>query len=250
MSLPLLALEEKVQDNMSFSRQRREDELEHLRTRLLEMGAATEEIVRDSIRALTTQDMALAAAIIPRDDIIDRMDLEIEVMCLNLLSRPQPFAEDMRLVGTALKVITDIERIGDHGVDISRVAQRMARDMVYKPLVDIPRMGEMASAMLHDSLEAFIHRDLAMVEAVIAADDEVDALYARMRRELQYVMQNDQYSVMQANYLLFVAHYIERMADHCCNIAERVAFMETGKLRNKVVVSMEPLRLLTPNGAN
>ncbi|MDX1931502.1 MAG: phosphate signaling complex protein PhoU [Capsulimonadales bacterium] len=234
---------------MSPNRQRKDDELELLRRRLLEMGTATEEIVRDAIIALTAQDMALAATIIPRDDIIDRMDLEIELMCLQLMARPQPLVQDLRLVGTALKVITDIERIGDHAVDIARVGQRMAREMVYKPLVDIPRMGDMAQAMLHDALEAFVHRDLRLVESVISADDEVDALYARMRRELQYTMQNDPNSVMQASYLLFVAHYIERMADHCCNIAERVAFMETGKLRNTLKVPIEPPLALVSNGA-
>jgi phosphate transport system protein len=219
---------------MSPNRQRFDDELGELRVRLLEMGTAAEEIVRDAIIALTTQDMALAATIIPRDDAVDRMDVEIEAMCLRLMARQQPLAADLRLIGTALKVITDIERIGDHGVDISRVAQRMEREMVYKPLVDIPRLGELARAMLHDSLEAFIHRDLNMVEKVLRDDDVVDALYARMRRELQDVMQNDPTSVMQASYLLFVAHYIERMCDHCCNIVERVAFMETGRLRGRI----------------
>jgi phosphate transport system protein len=219
---------------MSPNRQRFDDELGELRVRLLEMGTAAEEIVRDAIIALTTQDMPLAATIIPRDDAVDRMDVEIEAMCLRLMARQQPLAADLRLIGTALKVITDIERIGDHGVDISRVAQRMEREMVYKPLVDIPRLGELARAMLHDSLEAFIHRDLNMVEKVLRDDDAVDALYARMRRELQDVMQNDPTSVMQASYLLFVAHYIERMCDHCCNIVERVAFMETGRLRGRI----------------
>lgn len=219
---------------MYSSRQRFDDELDELRVRLLEMGTATEEIVRDSVVALTNQDMALAVTIIPRDDTVDQMDVEIEAMCLRLMARQQPLAADLRLIGTALKVITDIERIGDHAVDISRIAQRMAREMVYKPLVDIPRLGEMARAMLHDSLEAFIHRDAALVEKVLADDDAVDALYARMRQELQEIMQRDTTSVMQASYLLFVVHYIERMCDHCCNIVERVAFMETGRLQGRL----------------
>lgn len=219
------------------TRQRFDGELEELRARLLEMGAVTEEIVRDAIIALTTQNMALAATIIPRDDAVDRMDLEIEAMCLRLMARQQPLAADLRLVGTALKVITDIERIGDHAVDIAKVSQRMGREMLYKPLVDIPRMGEMARAMLHDAMEAFIHHDLRLVEYVLHSDDAVDALYARMRKELQEVMQRDPTSVMQASHLLFVAHYIERMCDHCCNIAERVAFMETGRLRGRLTVN-------------
>jgi phosphate transport system protein len=221
---------------MSSVGQRFEEELGSLRARLVEMGTATEEIVRDSIIALTTQDMPLAATIIPRDDAIDRMDIEIETLCLRLMARYQPVAANLRLVGAALKVITDIERIGDHAVDISRISQRMSRDMVYKPLVDIPRMGEMARAMLHDAIEAFIHGDMEMVERVTLADDKVDELYARMRRELQEIMQSDPTSVMQASYLLFVSHYIERMCDHCCNIVERVAFIETGRLHGQVPI--------------
>lgn len=224
---------------MSLTRQRFDVELDDLRSRLLEMGTATEELVRDSIIALTEQDMALAATIIPRDDAVDRMDLEIEAMCLRLMARQQPIASDLRLIGTTLKIITDIERIGDHAVDISKVAQRITGQMLYKPLVDIPRMGEMARTMLHDALEAFIHRDLALAEHVIASDDAVDALYDRMRHELQAVMQADPTSVMQASHLLFVAHYIERMCDHCCNIVERVAFMETGRVKGTLHVTAE-----------
>jgi phosphate transport system protein len=196
------------------------------------MGATTEELVRDSIRALTEQDALLAATIMPRDDMVDRMDIEIEAMCLRLLSVPRPTVEELRLVGAALKVITDIERIGDHAVDIAKISQRMGRELYYKPLVDIPRLGEMARYMLHDALEAFVHRDLVRVEKVLHGDDAVDALYARMRRELQTVMQQDPSSVLQASYLLFVAHYLERICDHCTNIAERVAFMETGEVKH------------------
>ena len=207
-------------------------DLGDLRRRLLEMGAATEELVRDAISALTNQDMALARTIIPRDDAVDIMDVEIEAMCLRLMSRPNLAPVELRQIGTALKVITDIERIGDHAVDISKVAQRMGREMLYKPLVDVPRMGEMARQMLHDAMEALFRRDLDLVERIIKADDVVDALYSRMRRELQEVMQSDPSSVMQASYLLFVAHYLERICDHCTNIAERVAFMETGLRRD------------------
>ncbi len=203
-------------------------EMDELRRRLLEMGSATEELIGDAIAALTNQDRELAATIIPRDDLIDVMDIEIEAMCLRLMARPRPRAADLRLIGTALKVITDIERIGDHAVDISKIAQRMDSELLYKPLVDIPRLGDMARAMLHNALEAFIHRDLVLVNAVIAGDDQVDALYSRMRHELQEIMQRDPGSVIQASYLLFVAHYLERVCDHCCNIAERVSFLETG----------------------
>ena len=212
-------------------RERPDDELGDLRRNLLEMGTLVEELVRDAVRALVSQDMALAQTVIPRDNIVDRMDVEIEAFCLRLMAREQPIAADLRLIGAALKAITDIERIGDHAVDIARIAERMEREMLYKPLVDIPRMGDMACGMLHDTLEAFVRHDMALVEHVINSDDAVDALYAKMRRDLQAVMISDPHSVLQASYLLFVAHYLERICDHCTNIAERVAFIETGRLK-------------------
>ena len=206
------------------------DTLADLRRRVLEMGVTTEELVRDALRALTEQDRLLAATIMPRDDMVDRMDIEIEAMCLRLLAE-RPSAAALRVIGAALKVTTDIERIGDHAVDIAKISLRMGRELFYKPLVDIPRMGGMARQMLNDALKAFVHRDLALVEKVITGDDMVDALYARMRKELQLVMQDDPSSVLQASYLLFVAHYLERICDHCTNIAERVAFIETGEMK-------------------
>lgn len=213
------------------AREQNSDTLAELRRRILEMGAATEELVRDALRALTEQDSSLAATIMPRDDVVDRMDIEIEAMCLRLLATPDPTPEELRTISAALKVITDIERIGDHAVDIAKISQRLGREMLYKPLVDIPRLGAMAQQMLHDALEAFVHRDLSRVERVIDGDDHVDALYARMRKELQAVMQDEPSSVLQASYLLFVAHYLERICDHCTNIVERVSFMETGEVK-------------------
>ncbi len=214
---------------MSPTRHHFDEEIQELRDKLLEMGTATEEMVRDAVSALVSQDLELAASIIPRDDAVDRMDQDIEAHCLRLLALQQPIASDLRVIGTALKVITDIERIGDHAVDISKIARRMAQEVAYKPLVDIPRLGEMTRAMLHSALEAFVHRDMGRVEKVIAGDDAVDAFYAEIRRDLQNIMKENPSSVLQASYLLFVAHYLERICDHCTNIAERVAFIETGR---------------------
>jgi phosphate transport system protein len=225
---------------MPFTRQHFDEEIEELRTQLLLMGTATEEMVRDAVAALTQQDLALAESIIPRDDVVDQMDQEIEAKCLRLLARQQPLASDLRVIGTVLKIITDVERIGDHAVDISKVARRMGEEVVYKPLVDIARLGDQSRAMLHDALEAFVHHDMARVEKVIAADDTADALYGQMRRDLQRVMQEDPGCVMQASYLLFVAHYLERICDHCTNIAERVAFIETGRRMEPAAPAAEP----------
>ena len=200
-----------------------------LRAKLLRMGTATEEMVRDAIRALVRPDLKLAASILPRDDEVDGMNQDIDAHCLRLLALQQPMASDLRFIGSIMKVVTDIERIGDHAVDIAKIARRMSDEAVfYKPLVDIPRLGEMAGAMLHDALEAFVHHDLARVDKVIADDDAVDASYAQMGRDLQQAMMEDPSCVLQASYLLFVTHYLERICDHCTNIAERVAYMETG----------------------
>ena len=228
---------------MSSTRQHFDEEIEELRRKLLRMGTATEEMVRDAVVALVRQDLALAESIIPRDDVIDQMDQDIETHCLLLLARQQPMASDLRVIGTALKVITDIERIGDHAVDISKIAVRMGKEMLYKPLVDIPRLGEMSRAMLHDALEAFVHRDMARVEKVIADDDAVDELYRQMRQDLRVAMQQDPGSIVQASYLLFVAHYLERICDHCTNIVERVAFMETGRMKELHSAEAANLRL-------
>ena len=207
-----------------------DEELIELRAKLLRMGVATEELVRDAVAALVRPDLKLAASILPRDDAVDQMDADIEAQCLRLLALQQPLASDLRFIGSALKVITDIERIGDHAVDIAKVARRMNDEgLFYKALVDIPRLGAMTTAMLHDALEAFVHHDMALVDQVITGDDAVDDLYRSMRNDLRETMQADPSSVLAASHLLFVAHYLERICDHCTNIAERVAFMETGR---------------------
>ena len=212
-------------------RHRFDEELLDVRARLLRMGTATEEMVRDAVAALVRPDLKLAASILPRDDAVDQMDADIEAQCLRLLALQQPLASDLRFIGSTLKVITDIERIGDHAVDIAKIARRMNDEaLFYKPLVDIPRLGEMTGAMLHDALEAFVHHDMDRVDKVITGDDAVDDLYRSMRTDLRETMQRDPSSVVQASHLLFVAHYLERICDHCTNIAERVAFMETGRV--------------------
>jgi phosphate transport system protein len=214
-----------------MTRRHFDEELDALQESVLRMGAAVEEMVRDAIAALVTQDLALAQRIIARDDEIDGMDQDIEARCMRLLALQQPMASDLRTIETILKIITDVERIGDHAVDIAQVARRLGTETLYKPLVDIPRLAEMARAMLHDALEAFVHHDLDRVGKVIADDDDVDALYAGMTRDLQARMMQDPTCVLQASYLLFVAHYLERICDHCTNIVERVAFMKTGQMK-------------------
>ena len=223
-----------------------ENDLTLLRGKLLEMGAAAEELVRDAVRALTQQDAALAKQVILRDDLIDELETQIEVLCLRLMTQPLAIS-NFRLVGAALKAITDIERIGDHAVDISRVAQRMQREMIYKELVDIPQMGEVVCRMLNATLNAFVSSDFKLASTVLTSDPQFDALCSRTQAELHVAMQRNAESISQASHLLFVVHYLERIGDHCANIAERVSFIETGQRRKfprETLVSGPPK---TPN---
>ena len=204
--------------------------LESLRHRLLDMGNTVDEMMATAMRALTEQSVELAEQVLLSDDEVDSLDIQIEAECMRLLALQQPMARDLRLIGTALKVITDLERIGDHAVDIAKAARKLAREPLYAPIVDIPKMGNCVRQMLEDSLSAFVNHDLPLVDRVVSADDEVDTMFHELREQLHEVMKRDPELVVQASYLLFVAHYLERIADHTVNIAERVYYVETGNL--------------------
>lgn len=215
---------------MSGTRMHFLEELESLRSQLLEMGSVADSMVAQSIEALTRQDTSLAEEVIRRDDEVDSKDLAIEMECMRLLALQQPLARDLRLVGSAMKVITDLERIGDHAVDIAKIARKLARDTFFKQLVDLPHMADRVRFMLHNAMYALVNHDIDLVEKVIAADDEVDDLFHKIREELHTAMGRDPNLVVQGSYLLFVAHYLERVADHAVNIAERVYYVETGSM--------------------
>lgn len=215
---------------MSVTRTQFEVELEELRDQLLEMGSGADRMVADAVRALQEQDVELAERVIAGDDRIDDLDIAIEAHCMRLIALQAPVGRDLRLVGTALKAITDLERIGDHAVDIAKVARKLARDSYYAPLIDLPHMSESVRTMLRNAMSAFVNHDLDLVDEVVDADDEIDRLFHELRDELHTLMRRDPGLVVQASYLLFVAHYLERIADHTVNIAERVCYVETGKL--------------------
>ncbi|HVT13485.1 MAG TPA: phosphate signaling complex protein PhoU [Fimbriimonadaceae bacterium] len=215
---------------MSLTRSQFEEELEKLRNRILAMGSEADRAVADAMLALGERDVALAEEVIDADDRIDELDLEIEGECMRLIALQHPLARDLRLVGTGLKIITDLERIGDHAVDIAKVARKLARNTVHRSLADLPRMATSVRQMLKTALDAFVRHDLSLVEKVVDADDEVDDLFHEIREDLHKAMQKDPDVIVEASYLLFVAHYLERMADHAVNIAERVYFVETGQL--------------------
>jgi phosphate transport system protein len=196
------------------------------------MGAFVESMLEKAVRALAEHDVNLAREVIRSDDIADDMDLDIEQQCMRLLALQQPMSSDLRTIGTVMKVIADVERIGDYSVDIARAAIKLASTEYYKPLVDIPRMAEMARTMLRHALEALVKGDLALVNTVVDEDDAVDRMWYGLLDELEGIMQERPEVVPQAVTLLLVARYLERIADHAVNVAERVAYMETGRLED------------------
>lgn len=217
---------------MLMTRQAFDVELQTLETKLLAMASLAESMVADSVDALMKRDMAIVEKVLQTDDEVDEMDIDIEHHCLRLLALQQPMASDLRIIGTAMKMITDIERIGDYAVDIAKAARKVQTEPDHVSLIDIPKLAQSARKMLRESIEAFVKRDLELVLQVCEEDDLVDQLYRQMRAQLHEIMQQDSSKVVYGSWLLLVAHYIERIADHSVNIAERVWFMEKGQLEH------------------
>lgn len=205
--------------------------LERLQSDLLKMGARVEESIHQAVKSLEQGDAELAERIIAGDDAIDQMELDIEQQCLNLLALQQPMAKDLRIIGTALKIITDLERMADHASDIAKVTIRLKGQPLIKPLVDIPRMAEIAQTMTRESLTAYVNRDPDLAYRMIERDHQVDHLYSQIFRELLLIMMEDPKTIGQATQLLFVSMYLERIADHATNLGEWVIFMVTGERR-------------------
>lgn len=206
-----------------------EVELSDLRQRVLEMGGLVEKQIADAIVSLTTRDRALAEATIRRDHAVNRLDVEIDELCIRLLALRQPAARDLRFITTALKITTDLERIGDRAASISERALELSEEPALKPYIDLPRMAEISSAMLHRSLDAFVREDTELALEVCRSDDEVDKLNGQIFRELLSFMIEDPRSITRAMRVLFISKYLERIADHATNIAEMVIFMVKGK---------------------
>jgi phosphate transport system protein len=195
------------------------------------MGTLAREAVDKSIKALINRDTNLADEVIMGDDVIDKMDLDIEMKCMELIARQQPMARDLRTIGTILKTITDLERIADHAVDIAKIAKILADQPPLKPYIDIPRMCDLSLSMLDDALKSFVNEDVDLAKKMCERDDLVDALYNQVFRELLTYMMEDPKAVVRALYLIFVARFLERVADHATNVGERVVYMVTGVLK-------------------
>ncbi len=214
-----------------MTRQSYHNQLEGLKSDILRMGSLVEEGIHKSIGSLKAQDLELAQAVVNSDDVIDQMETEIEESCLKLIALQQPLAKDLRTINTILKTITDLERMADQSVNIAEITLRIGHEPLIKPLVDIPRMAEMAERMVRESLDSFVKEDLALARKVCDDDDPVDDLYSALFDELMgFVLAGgDVRRATQAINLLFVARFLERIADHATNIAERVIYMVSGE---------------------
>ena len=219
---------------MTMIRQGFDQELEALRQDLVKMGQIVQEAIQNAVDALARRDKVLAQQVMDGDDVIDSLQVEIEDRCIALIARQQPVARDLRILGTGLKITTDLERMGDHAFDIAKIVLLIAHEPLIKPLVDIPRMAAMAQSMLRDSLQAYLALDVGLAEKVCHDDDMVDQLYHQVFRELLTYMLEDPQKINQATQLIFVARYLERIADHSTNVAEWVIYLVTGeRLRKK-----------------
>jgi phosphate transport system protein len=206
-----------------------ENELRHLREQLLVMGSHVENIIGDSIHALLERDTALADRTIAADRVVNRMEVDLDGYCLQILARRQPVASDLRFITLVLKVVTDLERIGDLGVNICERVLELNAEPPLKPYVDIPHMGTEVQSMLREVLDAFVAKDAERARKIIDRDQVVDALYAQVFRELLTFMMESAHNVYRATRLQSIAKYLERMADHTTNLAEMVIFMVDGQ---------------------
>ncbi len=203
-------------------------ELQDLQLSILRMGSRVEEALIHSIQALKNKDIELAEKVIMADDVIDKMELEIEDFCLKLIALQQPMAKDLRMIATSLKIITDLERMADHAVDIAKITKRLANEKYIKELIDIPRMAEIVTEMVRDSIDAYVNQDAEKAKEISERDDIVDGIHAQIFRELLVLMMEDPKKINQSTSFLFVSQYIERVADHVTNICEWVIYTNTG----------------------
>lgn len=207
-----------------------EIELRALMEQLLLMGGRAESIIQKSIQSLERRDQALANEVFADDHVMDRMEIDIEERCLHLLALQQPLARDLRFITASLKISNDLERVGDHAVNIAGNAVRLSQEPQLKPLVDIPRMARLATDMLHEALDAFVRRDAETARRLVRRDDEVDNLNRQLFRELVSFMIESPSTITRAMELILVARNLERVADLATNVAEEVVFITEARI--------------------
>ncbi len=207
-----------------------EEELRSLKEKILKMGSLVEEAIDRSIRSLVERNDELAREVIRNDHLINAFDVEIDEECIRLIALRQPKAGDLRFITTAMKITTDLERIGDLAESIAERALELNQEPPLKPYIDIPRMAEIARGMLIDVLDAFMRKETSLAYNVIKRDDEVDNLTVQIFNELLFFMIQDPRTVSRAVKITYVSKYLERIADHATNIAEMVVYMVEGKM--------------------
>ena len=206
-----------------------QEELETLQARLLEMGGLAEERVRAAVQGLMSRDVALIDKVLYGDEPINELHIEVDKRCFRLLALYQPMATDLRAIVAAVKINTDLERVGDLAVNIAEAAKRYATHPPVKRLVDIPRMTDLAQAMLRDALDSFVRRDTALAQRVLNEDDVLDSLKTQIFRELLTYMLQDPTTVEPSLDLILISRHLERIGDHATNIAEDVIFMVSAR---------------------
>jgi phosphate transport system protein len=205
-----------------------EAELTALRDQLLEMGGLVETAIAQSVRAVVERDAALAEQVKQRDRVINRMEVAIDQACRRILALRQPAASDLRFITTSLKIVTDLERMGDLAVNIAERGVDLAQAPALRPLHDLVKLAELSEAQLKRALDAFVTGDTAEAEEVLQGDDHLDALYLKVFNELLGLMMEDPRAIRRATSLMFVAKHLERFGDHATNLAEMVIFMVRG----------------------
>ncbi|AKF82575.1 PhoU family transcriptional regulator [Myxococcus fulvus 124B02] len=206
-----------------------EQDLRDLREKLLAMGAKVEGLIAQSMRALTDRDSALAEKVVAADKDVNRLEVEIDELCRRILALRQPAASDLRLITTALKIVTDLERIGDLAVNIAERSMDLNQVPPLAPYVDTPKLAELAQQQVKRSLDAFVSNDVAKAEEVLQGDDLLDALFLKIFNELLAYMMEDSRNIRRATALMFIAKHLERIGDHALNVAEMVVYMVRGK---------------------
>ena len=207
-----------------------EDELSDLKVQILKMGSLVEEAIDHSIKSLVERNSDLARQVIENDARINAFDVSIDEECIRLIALRQPTAGDLRFITTAMKITTDLERMGDYAVDICERALELNEEPQLKPYIDIPRMAEIAEGMVRDALQAFLEQNTSLAYEVINRDDEVDQLTVQIFNELLLFMIKDSTTITRAIKISYISKYLERIADHATNLAEMVVYMNEGKM--------------------
>jgi len=206
-----------------------DEELKDLKEKLLRMAGLAEDSIAKAVKALKDRDQALVGQVFEHEDRINLLEIEIDEVCMRLLALRQPMAGDLRFIASAMKIGSELERIGDQSVNIAERTIELLKVPQLKPLIDIPRMAGLVQAMVVDSINAFVNRDAELARQICARDDEVDQINHQIFRELLTYMMEDPATIPRAVELILIGRHLERIADHATNIGEDVIYLVKGK---------------------